>query len=155
MSWSTAQLSPKRKLFSGLSCGLVKGYKSTCHLSDSQENFVPEWHVLHGNRLTIHKLKSSGKTLKTKWKLCLCMWLSALWLAHRVWGRGLSTGEWCSWWRHLWPCVFVSSGVGWRGAAHSGGDGRAAAAEHGVRIPVSPGGGQKVRVTDWDSSIKL
>lgn len=42
-------------------------------------------------------------------------------------------------------CVWGSSCPGRRGAAHSGGDGRAAAAEHGLRVPVSPGGSQKVR----------
>lgn len=41
--------------------------------------------------------------------------------------------------------VLCSSCPGRRGAAYSGGDGRAAAAEHGLRVSVSPGGSQKVR----------
>ena len=45
----------------------------------------------------------------------------------------------------------VPSGPGWRGAAHGGGDGRAAAAEHGLRVPVPPGGGQKVRGSEGGS----
>lgn len=43
--------------------------------------------------------------------------------------------------------AFVSdcSCPGWRGAAHGRRDGWAAAAEHGLWVPVSPGGGQEVR----------
>lgn len=43
------------------------------------------------------------------------------------------------------PLVLFSSRSGQRGAPHCRGDGRAAAAEHGVRVPVPPGGGQAVR----------
>ena len=40
--------------------------------------------------------------------------------------------------------LFVFSGPGWRAQAHGRGDGRAEAAEHGLRVPVPPGGGQEV-----------
>lgn len=67
------------------------------------------------------------------------------------WNGMLQHLWWVLWWV-LWPssselmtsCLGCSC-AGWRGAAHGRGDGRAAAAEHGLRVPVSPGGSQAVR----------